>query len=297
MTRLVHGSAAALAACLTGCGRAPVGPPAPPALAWATVLEPAPDPSVVRDPELRARLAASGLPWRVRDERSGIELLLVPAGTFERGAAPDDGEATEDERPAHTVRVVEPFYLGRYEVGQREWARVLGDHPSFFVEAGPPIGLPTGQPTGQPVEQVALFRVQEFLAATELELPTESQWEYACRAGAPGPRYGPLDEIAWTRANAHGRPHRAGLLASNALGFHDLLGNVWEWTASGFMADEYVRHRAPLDARATVRGSAKVVLRGGSWYDPPKRARASARYAVERDFVGGHVGFRVARRP
>ncbi|MEZ6016468.1 MAG: formylglycine-generating enzyme family protein [Planctomycetota bacterium] len=289
------------------CGRgpapvatSPAPAPTPPAargagleLPWAEVLEAAPDPAVVADPELRSRLSATGLPWRVRDRRSGIELLLVPTGTFSRGAAPDDAEATDDERPAHAVVVVEPFYLGRYEVTQGEWQRVLGDNPSFFTGES---GRASGE-LGPPVEQVALFRVHEFLAETELRLPTESQWEAACRAGDPRPRYGALDEIAWHRGNAHGMPHAVGGRAANALGFHDLLGNVWEWTASGFMAEEYARHRTPLDARAAVLGAAKAVLRGGSWYDPPKRARASARYSVERDFVGGHVGFRVMRVP
>ena len=249
----------------------------------------------------RARLAATGLPWRVRERRSGVELLLVPPGEFLRGASPDDPEATADERPQHAVRVEEPFYLGRYEVLAAEWARVMGDWPGFFspaAEAGEGAAAPPmGAPTGLPVEQVAYFRVQEFLAATGTELPTESQWEYAAAAGAASARYGPLDEVAWNRGNAGGRPHAAGTRCPNALGFHDLLGNVWEWTSSGFREDEYSRHRAPLDARARILATAKSVLRGGSWYDAPKRVRLTARYAVERDFVGGHVGFRVARLP
>jgi sulfatase modifying factor 1 len=139
--------------------------------------------------------------------------------------------------------------------------------------------------------------VQEFLAATGFELPTESQWEHACRAGDPAPRYGALDEVAWHHGNARGRTHAVGTRAPNALGFYDLLGNVWEWTSSGFLPGEYGRHRTPIDARTRALGTPKAVLRGGSWYDAPKRVRASARYSVERDFVGGHVGFRVLRVP
>jgi formylglycine-generating enzyme required for sulfatase activity len=261
-----------------------------PTLAWAEVLEAEPDPLVVSDEGLRARLRATGLPWRVRAKGSGIELLLVPPGEYLRGAPLEDPEATDDERPQHTVRVVEPFYLGRYEVTQDEWRAVQGDDPSFFAAA-----LEDTQ--RYPVEQVALFRVQEFLTAAGLELPTESQWEYACRAGDPAPRHGPLDDCAWHHGNARGRPHAVGTRAPNALGLHDLLGNVWEWTSSGFLPEEYLRHHAPLDARKRAVGTTKAVLRGGSWYDPPKRVRASARYSVERDFVGGHVGFRVLRAP
>jgi formylglycine-generating enzyme required for sulfatase activity len=264
--------------------------PAARVLGWAEVLEAEPDPAVVTDEGLRARLRATGLPWRVRALGSGIELLLVPPGEFSRGAAADDAEATDDERPQHTVRVAEPFYLGRYEVTQDEWRRVLGDEPSFFT-------APVDAAGRFPVEQVALFRAQEFLRLTELELPTESQWEYACRAGDPAPRHGRLEDIAWHHGNARGRPRAIGTRAPNALGFHDMLGNVWEWTSSGFLPDEYARHHAPLDARKRAVGTTKAVLRGGSWYDPPKRVRASARYSVERDFVGGHVGFRALRSP
>jgi len=287
--------------CAGACGdaRVPAGPSglseqavgAPPDLAWAEIVEAQPDPEIVEDEGLRARLSATGLPWRVRAKGSGVELLLVPPGEFLRGAAPDDPQATDDERPQHTVRVVDPFYLGRFEVTQDEWRRVLGDAPSFFA------AHVAGEVQGHPVEQVALFRVREFLDAAGLELPTESQWEYACRAGDPAPRHGPLEDVAWHHGNARGRPHAVGARAPNALGLHDMLGNVCEWTSSGFLAEEYTRHRAPLDARNRALGTPKAVLRGGSWYDHPKRVRASARYSVERDFVGGHVGFRAMRIP
>jgi len=273
----------------SGCGDR--GASDGPALAWAEVLEVEPDPAVVTDPDLRARLRATGLPWRVRASGSGVELLLVPPGEFLRGAGPGDAEASDDERPQHTVQVVDPFYLGRFEVTQDEWRRVMAEDPSFFVAPA------AGGDERFPVEHVALLRVQEFVAAAGFELPTESQWEYACRAGDPAPRHGPLDAVAWHHGNARGRPHACGARAANALGFHDLLGNVWEWTSSGFLAGEYGLHRSPLDARKRALGTPKAVLRGGSWYDPPKRVRASARYSVERDFVGGHVGFRVLRAP
>jgi formylglycine-generating enzyme required for sulfatase activity len=292
MARALRSWRAALALCVasaSGCGDAGESSPRAPRLDWADIVEHAPDPNVVREESLRAALEGTGLPWRVRDRTSGVELLLVPPGEGWRGADEADGEAAADERPRHPVVAVEPFYLGRFEVTQAEWTRVMGDAPSFFPvdPAGP----------GQPVEQVGWFRVQEFLGATGLALPTEAQWEYGCRAGDPSPRYGPADEVAWHRGNAGGRAHTVGGKAANALGFHDLLGNVWEWTAGGYMADEYSRHRAPLDVRNSVRTSPKPVLRGGSWYDTARRARASARYAVERDFSGGHVGFRVCRAP
>lgn len=288
MTRAAAIALAALAACA-----APEVQPerwadiAPPGV---DVLEGAADPAVVTDPSLRAAIAATGLPWRVRHRRSGMELLLVPPMGFERGAASEDQEAADDERPAHAAAVTAAFYLGRHEVTAAEWEAVTGERPGFFSAV-------SGD--AAPIESVSYFAAQDFAAAAGLKLPTESQWEAACRAGGVGARHGPLDEVAWHRGNAGGRPHPVGGLAPNALGFHDMLGNVWEWTRSGYVADEYARRAGslatePLDARGAARGTPRTVLRGGSWFDPPKRARASARYATERDLTAGHVGLRAA---
>lgn len=269
---------------LAACGQA--DPAASRAPAWAEVLEQHPDPLVVTDAGLRESIGASGLPWRVRHRSSGIELLLVPAGDGTRGAALDDEEASADERPAHRVRVLEPFYLGRFEVTQAEWREVLGTDPSFFA----------GEDRS-PVEQVDRARVQQFLMEADLQLPTESQWEVACRAGSEAARYGDLDQVGWTRKKAKGRAQLVGQLEPNALGFYDLLGNVWEWTSSGFSETEYERCAAGVNAAQRMRFSTLGVLRGGSWYDAGHRARASARYFAAWDLAGSHVGFRVLRKP
>ncbi len=282
--------AAAIAlAALSACA----GPGARPASstlavpAGVDVLEAAADPEVVTDARLRAAIAATGLPWRVLHRRSGMELLLVPPMAFVRGAAPGDDEAAEDERPAHAAAVIAPFYLGRYEVTAMEWDAVTGERPGFFSAAAR---------AGEPVENVNYFAAQAFTRAAGLTLPTESQWEAACRAGIADARHGPLDDVAWTRGNAGGRPHPVGARAANALGFHDMLGNLWEWTRSGYVAEEYARlpAEALLDVRGAARGTPRTVLRGGSWFDPAKRARASSRYATERDLSAGHVGLRAA---
>lgn len=288
MIRVAATSLAALAACAGPEGQpeswtvtAPLG---------VDVLEGAADPAVVTDPSLRAAIDATGLPWRIRHRRSGIELLLVPPMGFERGAALGDQEAADDERPSHAAAVTAAFYLGRHEVTAAEWEAVTGERPGFFSAAAD---------EGAPIENVSYFAAQDFAAAAGLRLPTESQWEAACRAGSAEARHGPLDDVAWHRGNAGGRPHPVGSLAPNALGFYDMLGNVWEWTRSGYVAEEYARRagtlaREPLDARGYARGTPRTVLRGGSWFDPPKRARASARYATERDLTAGHVGLRAA---
>ncbi len=250
------------------------------------VLERQPDPAVVTRDELVRRLTETGLPWRIRDTATGIELLLVPAGSGRRGAPPDDGEASPDERPAHDLVVVEPFYLGRFEVTDAQWRAVMGSSPSFF----------RGDPN-LPVETVDLLGAQAFASRAGFALPTESEWEYACRAGGGPGRYGPLDDIAWhggrSGGNAGRRTHPVGQKDANALGFHDLLGNVMEWTSSAFVVGEYHLVEPPVDARARMHLGTRAVLRGGSWYDSERRCRPTARYAVERDFRGAHAGLRV----
>ncbi|MEV8098733.1 formylglycine-generating enzyme family protein [Kitasatospora sp. NPDC085879] len=111
-------------------------------------------------------------------------------------------------------------------------------------------------------------------------LPTEAEWEYACRAGTDGPRYGPLDDIAWYRGNSGESPHEVGGKRPNAWGFHDMLGNVWDWCWDVYDAEVYGGYR---------------VLRGGGWFDEHWSCRASARRRSHPTFTVDDVGFRLAR--
>ena len=111
-------------------------------------------------------------------------------------------------------------------------------------------------------------------------LPTEAEWEYACRAGSDGPRYGPLEEIAWYRGNSGGRSHEVGGKRPNAWGFHDMLGNVWDWCWDLYDPEVYGTYR---------------VLRGGGWFDEHWSCRAGVRRRSHPTFRVDDVGFRVAR--
>jgi formylglycine-generating enzyme required for sulfatase activity len=117
-------------------------------------------------------------------------------------------------------------------------------------------------------------------AADGYRLPTEAEWEHACRAGTTGPRYGPLDEIAWYRGNSGGRIHDVGGKRPNAWGLYDMLGNVWEWCWDIYDAEVYGSYR---------------VLRGGGWFDEHWSCRASVRRRSHPTFQIDDVGFRVAR--
>jgi formylglycine-generating enzyme required for sulfatase activity len=117
-------------------------------------------------------------------------------------------------------------------------------------------------------------------SADGYRLPTEAEWEYACRAGTAGPRYGPLDEIAWYRGNSNERIHQVRRKRPNPWGFHDMLGNVWEWCWDIYDAEVYGSYR---------------VLRGGGWFDEHWSCRASVRRRSHPTFRVDDVGFRIAR--
>ena len=135
-------------------------------LEWADVLEQNPNPKVVTNADLLARIKATGLPWRVKDKSAGIEMLLVPPGKFIMGASPGDTEATDEEKPAHEVTLTKPFYLGRTEITQAQWYKVTGEEAGHFKLSGE-----------HPVESVTFEKVNNFLkkAGNGLVLPTEAQ--------------------------------------------------------------------------------------------------------------------------
>jgi sulfatase modifying factor 1 len=156
--------------------------------------------------------------------------------------------------------------------------------------------VPGSLPPGGPIERNHRLPPEEDLlpggdirdrvtwdrAADGYRLPTEAEWEHACRAGTSGPRYGPLDDIAWHRGNSGERPHPVGTLLPNSWGLHDMLGNVWEWCWDFYDPEVYGSYR---------------VLRGGGWFDEHWSCRASVRRRSHPTLHLDDVGFRVARTP
>jgi formylglycine-generating enzyme required for sulfatase activity len=258
--------------------------------AWAEVLEPAPNAAVVTSPSLRAAISATGLAWRVRDRGTGMELVLVPPGTFMMGASVGDALAFSEESPRHAVTISRPYYMGRYEVTQPQFAAVMGYNPSYFSD-------PTDPP--RPVETVAFQPVAVFCARAGFRLPTEAEWEYACRAGTTEPDYAPagmlLDDIAWYGPNSGYVTHPVGQRACNALGLHDMLGNVWEWCKDWYDPGFYAVSPAS-DPTGPEAGYLRII-RGGSWYAPESNTRASFRGAIWPEATFGDTGFRVVRNP
>jgi sulfatase modifying factor 1 len=185
-----------------------------------------------------------------------------------------------------------PFRIGALPVTQEQYARVTGERPSSARGDRLPVESVSWQDAVRfcnalsrhegltPTYDIDGETVGWDAAADGYRLPTEAEWEYACRAGSSGPRYGPLDDIAWHRGNSKERPHEAGGKPANAWGLHDMLGNVWEWCWDLYDAEVYGTYR---------------VLRGGGWFDEHWSCRASVRRRSHPTFRVDDVGFRVAR--
>jgi formylglycine-generating enzyme required for sulfatase activity len=279
---------------LGGWGSCPIVTPP-----WATLVEALPDPAVVTDPVLRGRIAATGWAWRVRDTATQVEMLLVPPGTFQMGCIMGSNQygCSSQELPVHQVTLTNAFYLGRYEVTQAQWVAQMGSNPSSFQSASAQV--PVDQVPNRPVERVSWNTIQGYLNATGFRLPTEAEWEYACRAGTQTPFYnGSTDDnmlgtLAWFSANSDSQTHPVGGKAANAFGFHDMLGNVWEW-ANDFMG--FYTSEAQTNPTGPV-GPSSRVIRGGSWYIVGNPVRSSKRLGVAPGLTYAWIGFRVARTP
>jgi formylglycine-generating enzyme required for sulfatase activity len=225
---------------------------------------------------------------------TGMAFVRVPAGRFTMGSPPGEPGREPQER-AHAVTLTRAFYIGRFEVTQAEWQRVMDQNPSTFRGAR------------RPVEQVNWHEAHAFLARLEalspgsrFRLPTEAEWEYACRAGTSRAYHGG-DALTPTAANVNPAPESiashgttpAGSFPANAWGIHDMHGNVWEWTADAHCP--YPDGPAS-DPRGTCGGALKVV-RGGSWYFAADSARCALRYTHPPAERGFSLGFRVVREP
>ena len=270
---------------------------------WADVLEQNPDAKVVTDADLRKRIEATNLPWRVKDKLTGIEMLLVPPGVFVMGMSPGDETAESVEKPAHEVTLSNAFYLGRTEVTQAQWKGVMQHNPS--VHKWTDEGLTEQESNARnatdslPVDNVSWNDCQKFCAKTSLSFPTAAQWEYACRAGVRKPTYGAIDDVAWYGKNSQNKSHPVAKKAANALGFYDMLGNQYEWCADYFAANYFEQCKmGVVDPVGPIRGDAgDRVSRGGSWDSDEAHNRASFRTMGSPVIPYPNNGFRAARNP
>jgi formylglycine-generating enzyme required for sulfatase activity len=255
------------------------------------------------------------MPWLVNSV--GMEFTLLPPGEFWMGSPPGEPGRHPDEDPQHRVGLTRPFYLGTMPVTQAQWMQVMGFNPSSFRKGGNGANRVEGMDTGSfPVERVSWFDAESFCqtlselpeerdAGRVYRLPTEAEWEYACRAGTTTLfHFG--NDLTSDRANVDGsnpegqalrslylgRTCPVGQYPSNAFGLRDMHGQVWEWCSDWF-SDDYYQHSPQRDPVGPTE-STRRALRGGGWYYGARIARSAYRYRYEPEARHHDFGLRVA---
>lgn len=220
------------------------------------------------------------------DPITGMEFVLVPGGCFQMGDTLGDGNTAE--KPVHKV-CVDGFYLGKYEVTQIEFQKIMDVNPSNFKKGD-----------RYPVESVSWDATQNFINALNSKsgksyrLPTEAEWEYAAKAGGGQDKYAgsnDIDVVAWHSGNSGDELHPVGQKQPNSLGLYDLSGNVWEWCSDWYNANYYrTSPQNKPDGPSTGTGR---VDRGGGWDSNPRKMRTANRdsYGPDRSFK--NIGFRI----
>jgi formylglycine-generating enzyme required for sulfatase activity len=248
-----------------------------------------------------ARLSAPGPAGFYIEPTTGMVLVAILPGSFMMGSMDSETGRNNDEY-AHRVIVPRLFFIGQHEVTQTEWTRVMGSNPSAFAGC-----------ERCPVEQVNFFEVNQFLAklnagtsSMRYRLPTEAEWEYACRAGTTTP-FNTGTELSTDQANVDGRASGTdnesgaahektlpvGGYPANAWGLFDMHGNVWEWTNDWYGPYEPRRDNDPRGADSGL----KRVIRGGSWHFDANSARCALRYTHAPQDRGYSLGFRMVAEP
>jgi formylglycine-generating enzyme required for sulfatase activity len=230
----------------------------------------------------------------------GMKLVLIPKGTFMMGS-PESEQGRNEHENQHEVTISKDYYLGVYEVTQAQYEKVMGKNPSYFQ--GAKVG---NENADLPVDNVSWDDTVEFCkrlsdlpeekkAGRLYRLPTEAEWEYACRAGSKtaysfDDEEGLLPEYDWFKRNSSDRTHTVGLLEPNAWGLYDMHGNVWEWCSDRY--GDYPKG-AVSDPSGPKEGSFRV-YRGGSWFNEAAGCRSAFRDGYVPSDRLNYLGFRLA---
>lgn len=213
--------------------------------------------------------------------KSSIIFVRLPGGKFTMGSPDEEQGRQEHENPRHDV-FLSPFLISKFEVSQAEWRRIMKNNPARY------------KGDDRPVEQVSWDNCMEFCRRANLNLPSEAQWEYACRAGTGGPFAGNIDELGWHKGNTvdRRRCHPCGTKQPNQFGLYDLHGNLWEWCQDEYDAHYY--HRSSKRDPVCEFGSGQRIARGGCVYDPPAISRSAYRGRFDKTSRRDLIGFRAA---
>ena len=210
-----------------------------------------------------------------RHEATGMVFVMIPAGTFKMDS---------NEIPIHEV-ALNSFLISKYETTRGVWQKIMGNDPSNFKRGN-----------NYPVEQVSWDDCQEFCRKTGLRLPTEAEWEYACRAGTNTEYYwgdNEAGDYVWYNKNSGNATHSVGEKKPNGFGLYDMSGNVWEWCSDWY--DEKYYQVSPKDNPSGSASGQYRVVRGGSWNDFANGCRSALRDRFEPTLRGSNIGFRLVR--
>ncbi len=229
-----------------------------------------------------------GLKAWIEIGQATLGMRYIPRGRFMMGSPIDEEGRRESEGPLHEESIEEGFWLADTPCTQLLWLIVVEKHPSRF------------QGRNHPVERVSWNDVQLFLSRlnsqlgdTQFAIPSEVEWEYACRAGCSLSRYGGIDAVAWYDGNSQSESHPVGQLAPNAFGIYDMLGNVSEWCSNltnpydGGVPVPSFEFRHELD---------RYAVRGGGWSSPSSFVRAASRSSANSSAFSPAIGFRIMRK-
>jgi formylglycine-generating enzyme required for sulfatase activity len=242
-------------------------------------------------------------------------MVAIPRGKFLMGSPEDEPGRYDDESPQHEV-TVQPFFMGKYPVTQAQWKAVATKCPQVNreLEPNPSKFKENKQENNLPVERITWYDAVEFckrlsqLTGRKYRLPSEAEWEYACRAGTTTPFHfgetitGKLANYRATttygeepKGECRERTTPVGSFTANAFGLYDMHGNVWEWCDDHWHGDY---NDAPTDGSAwiesnSVEEGARRLLRGGSWYSDPRNCRSAYRHNYYPDYRSFHYGFRL----
>jgi len=218
------------------------------------------------------------------------EMVFVKGGCFEMGDI--FGVGNDREKPVHEV-CVDDFYIGKYEVTQREWVEIMKTNPSNHERCD-----------DCPVDQVSWFDIRKFITklkektGKKYRLPTEAEWEYAARSGGKKEIWSgtsdefELEDYAWYEDKSFEGTHPVGQKKPNGLGIYDMSGNVAEYVWDRY--DEEYYESSPKDNPKGSLSGNKRIVRGGSWYSDSLSLRTTYRYDIEPVFSGRSLGFRIA---
>lgn len=241
------------------------------------------------DESISRAIAAKTREIQLRAGAAAFPLLRAEPGQFMMGSPPSEAGRQANE-PLRQVRLTKPFYIGKFQVTQAQFKAIMESNPASVKN------------DALAVDQILYQQAIEFCRRLAAEtgapvlLPTEAQWEYACRAGTQtrfytGDSEADLGRAAWYRANSGGRPHAPGEKAPNPWGLHDTLGNLWE-LCSDFIGNP---DSTPAVDLIGTQSDSFGGMRGGGWMDPPEACRA-ARRSMSNNMFGG-AGIRIVLNP